>query len=270
MISALELQPNMISPQRPAGREMRKAAAGRNPRTNGGRPYHVSPSEPEIAIERERDHWDMARLASGDEQALNSLMERYGNKLLHHLERIVRNRSDAQELVQEAFIRVFKHRLNYNFESRFSTWLYTIGSNLAISLLRWRGRRPEEVPLPEDEEAEGEDSSIATDAFVDPAAMPCTQAQSDEWTDALEHALARLPERLRVPLLLFTLDGYSQAEVAAHVGCSVKAVETRVYHARERLRLEMERILDPSPFRPKARMHSPRSRADQRSPPAPV
>lgn len=184
----------------------------------------------------------MARLASGDDQALDSLMQRHARRLFAHLLRIVKNRADAVELVQEAFLRVFRHRLNYDYESRFTTWLYVIGSHLAINLLRWRARRPEHVPLPDGADDE---SNIVSEALVDPARAPGEQAQSDEWTDALEQALANLPEQLREPLLLICLDGCSQAEVAARLGCTVKAVETRLYHARKRLRVELERALNP-------------------------
>lgn len=184
----------------------------------------------------------MAQLASGDEQALDSLMLRHAKRLFAHLERIVKNRADAAELVQEAFLRVFRHRLNYNYESQFTTWLYVIGSHLAINLLRWRARRPEHVPLPD---GAPEDGDIASEAFVDPSPTPGEQAQRDEWTDALEQALARLPPQLREPLLLVCLDGCSQAEVAARLGCTVKAVETRLYHGRKRLRAELDGILNP-------------------------
>lgn len=256
MISVLEHPPGTVGPQRAPPPETWKAAAGYSHGVNRFVRKHAAVSESEIAVARERDRWDMARLASGDEEALRSLMERYSKKLLRHLEQMVRNHTDAEQLVIETFIRVFRHRLNYDFESRFSTWLYTIGSNLAISLLRWRARQPSQVPLPEVEEPEDDDSSIATDALVDTRPVPREQAETNEWTDALELALARLPENLRVALLLVALDGCSQAEVAERLGCSVKAVETRVYHARKRLRSEMDRILNPVRLRVEARMRA--------------
>jgi RNA polymerase sigma-70 factor (ECF subfamily) len=173
-------------------------------------------------------------------------MQRHARKLCSHLERIVKNRADATELVQEAFMRVFQHRRDFNFEGRFSTWLYVIGSRLAINLLRWRSRRPEFVPLPE---AVQEQSGGSTDAFVDHAPTPREQAEGDEWTDALELALAKMPPQLREPLLMVSLDSCSQTEVARRLGCTVKAVETRLYHGRKRLRAELESVLNPWRFR---------------------
>lgn len=187
----------------------------------------------------------MARLINGDEQALNSLMERHRKSLKHLIENIVRNSSDAEELVNETFIRVFQHRSGYKFESSFSTWLYVIGSNLGRSLLRWRTRHPEFAVSPEDAARCFSDDEEDGAALVDPAPTPREQAESDQWTEALEEALARLPEKLREPLLLVSLDSRSQAEVASRLGCTIKAVETRLYQGRRRLRKELEHILNP-------------------------
>ncbi len=257
VISVLDSAPVSVFQPRNGEPETRDAANGRTRPIDGVGRNHVALSEPLIVETPDADRWDMARLASGDEQALDSLMHRHGKKLLRHMERMVRNHSDAKELVNEAFTRVFRHRRDYNFESRFSTWLYVIGSHLAINLLRWRSRRPEFVPLAE---TAGEQSSATADSLIDPAPTPCEQAESDEWTSALAEALARLPQQLRVPLLLVSLDSCSQAEVAARLGCTVKAVETRLYHGRKRLRAELESILNPWQCRLNGAIHSQSSR----------
>ncbi len=250
MNAVLEQKPVTLLPQLLLAWPLERNGAADNAGVvNGVRRNHVATSTPKIIVAWERDRWDMARLAGGDEQALASLMQRHATNLARHLERMVRNHSDAKELVNEAFIRVFQHRLDYNYESRFSTWLYVIASRLAINLLRWRGRHPEFLPLPEDA---ANNSSADLDALIDPALTPSEQAVSDEWTDALSEALAKLPEQLKGPLLLVALDGCSQAEVAARLGCTVKAVETRLYHGRKRLRSELENILSPWRFRVKA------------------
>jgi len=221
----------------------RRATISKARTVDSARCDRVPHSESRINSARERDCVDMARLARGDDQALESLMRRHAKPLLQQLECIVGNHSDAKELANQAFLRVFRHRLDFDFESPFTAWLYVIGSRLAISLLRWRARQPEFAPLPKDAAA---CSGAGTDAFVDPGPTPREQAERDEWTGALELALASLPEHFRVPLLLVSLDGCSHAEVASRLGCTVKAVETRVYHGRIRLRLEVGKILNPS------------------------
>lgn len=242
MISAFEQEPITVREQRADLPPAQAEPAWPLHPVNGARRNHVAVSGPQVIVTRERDHRDMVRLAGGDDHAMDSLMQRHARKLSAHLERIVKNRADAAELVQEAFVRVFRHRRDFNFEGRFSTWLYVIGSRLAINLLRWRSRRPEFVPLPE---AVQEQSGSSTCALVDPAPTPREQAERDEWTDALELALARMPPQLREPLLMVSLDGFSQAEVARRLDCTVKAVETRVYHGRKRLRAELESLLNP-------------------------
>lgn len=242
MIFELEQPPTAVVEPRENGSPAETTVNGEARAVNGVcRSYRATPLEPQIIVSREHDHWDMARLADGDEEGLDSLMQRHSKALLRHLERMVRNHTDAKELVNDAFLRVYRHRRDYNYESKFTMWLYVIGSHLAINLLRWRSRRPEHVPLPE----EVSENSGGMVTLLDSAPTPREQAEADEWTDALEKALAKLPEQLRVPLLRVALDGCSQAEVAAQLGCTVKAVETRLYHARKRLRLELDRILNP-------------------------
>lgn len=240
MISELEQPPTAVVELRDDASRTQNRVNGEARAVNGARQNHVA-LEPQLIVSREHDHWDMARLASGDEEGLDSLMQRHSKTLLRHIERMVRNHSDAKELVNDAFLRVFRHRMDYNYESKFSTWLYVIGSHLAINLLRWRSRRPEHVPLAES--ISENSGGIVT--LLDSTPTPSEQAEADEWLDALEQALAKLPEQLRVPLLRVALDGCSQAEVAAQLGCTVKAVETRLYHARKRLRFELDRILNP-------------------------
>ena len=92
------------------------------------------------------DQADMARLVEGHEAALNALMERHAGALFGFLCRFVRDEDAANDLAQETFVRVYQHRADFKPSQRFSTWLFTIGGNLARNHLRARSRRPE-VPL---------------------------------------------------------------------------------------------------------------------------
>lgn len=213
---------------------------------------HVSPSISLRTRGRQaRDHNFMAQLAGGDEGALEALMHLYARWLLIRLDRIVHNPTDAAELVQETFIRVFQHRNQFNFRSRFSSWLYTIGLNLARNLLRRRKRQPELLPLREDGELT--DREIE-EALIHFPPTPARQAETNEWVDALETALHRMPKSLSDPLELVALDGCSQAQAAEKLGCTIKAVETRLHHVRMRLRTEFESIYDPWKIRVNARI----------------
>jgi RNA polymerase sigma-70 factor (ECF subfamily) len=89
-----------------------------------------------------QDGADMARLAAGHDAALNDLMERHATPVFHFLCRMLGNEDDANDLAQEAFVRVFRARESFRPDARFSTWLFTIAANLARNQIRWRSRHP--------------------------------------------------------------------------------------------------------------------------------
>ena len=122
--------------------------------------------------------------------------------------------------------------------------LCIIARNLATDFLRWRARHPEFSQT-----RESDDDGSEIDSIVDPRATPREEAELDEWLAALELSLAHLPSEWRESVLLVSLDGYSLVEASARLGCTLKTVENRLYHARRKLRCEMTRVLGFSPFR---------------------
>lgn len=183
----------------------------------------------------------MARFATGDTQGLDELMRRYGKHLYGHLSRMVRNRNDAADLVLESFIRVFRYRARFNYELRFSSWLYTIASNLALNLLRGRSRQPQHVPLPE---SIYDSSGVICRTFIDPSPTPSEWLEKKEWKNAMGVALQKLPPKLRRVLILIVYEDLSQAQTAARLRCSIKTVEMRLYHGRKRLCAELRKSRD--------------------------
>ena len=180
----------------------------------------------------ELDRSDMARLASGDDAALNDLMERHGHKLFHYLIRLLHDEEEAADLAQETFVRVYRTSARFRTGSRFSTWLYTIATNLARDRLRWQSRHPR-VPL---NGPSGNPGPSLAGVLASPNLSPSETLEAAERADAVRRAVADLPEELRVPLVLAEYEGQSQAEIAAVLNCSAKAVEMRIYRARKELR----------------------------------
>ena len=172
----------------------------------------------------ELDAADMQRLVSGHDAALNELMARHGEKLFHFLIRGLQNEDEAADLAQEAFVRVYQHRAKFDASQKFSTWLYTIAANLVKDRHRWRSRHPQ-VSLDVENEQTGD----------------CLQA--DERADAVRRAVVALPEDLRTPLILAEYEERSHAEIGAILGCTVKAVESRIYRARQQLRASLGSVL---------------------------
>jgi RNA polymerase sigma-70 factor (ECF subfamily) len=187
----------------------------------------------------DRDVVDMRRLAAGHDAALNDLMERHGQPLFHFLLRLLHHETDAADLAQESFVRVYQNCRKFNPNRKFSTWLYTIATNLARDRLRWRLRHPQVSLDAESDETGAKLSDVLTDDTV----LPSEGIEARERAATVRDAVAALAEDLRVPLILAEYEGRSQAEIAAILDCSVKAVEMRIYRARQQLRVRLEKVL---------------------------
>lgn len=185
----------------------------------------------------------MAALAAGDDLALNRLVSRWQMPVRHFVFRYVQNEADADDLVQETFVRVFRHRGRYRPASRFSTWLFTIAVNLCRNHAEKRARRPT-VPLDDPHldgvSADG-DRPATEHASGEPG--PAETLAASERARAVRAAIAELPHDLRTAVLLFEYDDLSHAEIAAIAETTPKAVETRLYRARHLLRDKLARFL---------------------------
>lgn len=169
----------------------------------------------------------MQRLAAGDDLALNGLMERWKDKVAGFLLRMTGSSATAADLTQETFVKLYQSRARYQPAAPFPTYLFRIASNLARNHARWRQRHPT-VSM------DNEDENIPEHMETQPG--PDEQMQRSEQLQRVEKALAALPADLREAMLLFTYQDMSYADIAAAAGCSAKAVETRIYRARQMLR----------------------------------
>lgn len=164
----------------------------------------------------------MLSFREGDATAFDALFERWARPLFRYLERMVRDPGAAEELVQEAFLRVYRARERYEPDARFSTWLYRIATNLALNELRRPRRRDPHESLDAPEGPSLSADSQPTDEVVD----------ARRRAERLEMALAELPERQRAALWLSAVEGLSYAEVADSLDVSESAVKALVHRAR--------------------------------------
>jgi RNA polymerase sigma-70 factor, ECF subfamily len=178
------------------------------------------------------DRADMERLVAGQDAALNDLMERHATPVFHFLCRMLGNEDDADDLAQETFVRVFRARASFRTSEKFSTWLYTIAANLARNHCRWRSRHPH-VSL-EAGTGESEQTLGGTLPANDPA--PNEQTLTAERAAAVRVAVCKLPEDMREAIVLCEWEERSVAEAAAILETTPKAVESRLYRARQLLR----------------------------------
>ena len=170
----------------------------------------------------------MHQLSEGDDLALNELMSRWRERVAAYLLRMVGNHATAMDLTQETFVRLYASRQRYRPTAAFSTYLFHIATNLARNHARWKGRHPT-VPLTDEE-------GTVIHEPVDSQVSPDDAAALREQVALVKNAIAALPTDLREAVLLFTIEDMSHTEVATVLGCSAKAVEVRIYRARQALR----------------------------------
>jgi len=179
-----------------------------------------------------RDRADMERLIAGQDTALNDLMERHATPVFHFLCRMVGNEDDANDLAQETFVRVFKSCGSFRTSEKFSTWLFTIAANLARNHYRWRSRHP---AISLETENAGTEQTLGRTLPSD-APAPNEQALAAERAAAIRAAVGKLPEDMREVIVLCEWEELSMAEAAKILETTPKAVESRLYRARQLLR----------------------------------
>jgi len=185
------------------------------------------------------DRADMERLVAGNGAALNSLMERHATGVFHFLCRMLGNEDDANDLAQETFVRAYRARDSYRPEQKFSTWLFTIAANLARNQLRWRSRHPN-VSL--DAESETTEQTLG-DTLPANGCSPHEAAAAAERAEAVRAIVQRLPDDMREVVVLCDWEDLSVAEAAAILSTTPKAVESRLYRARNLLRERLKKWL---------------------------
>lgn len=170
----------------------------------------------------------MLAFRDGDRRAFEALFARYTPRVLTFLTRMVRDRSRAEELTQDVFVRIYNAAGRYEAKARFSTWIFGIAHNLALNELARAHRRYEQGT---DELAELESA--------DPAPGADEQLAAERTRKQLERALAKLPERQRAALLLRSEQGLGYEEIAQALDSSISSVKSLIHRARETLLSEL-------------------------------
>ena len=157
----------------------------------------------------------------GDPGAFEELVERTHRQAYTLAYRLVGDRQEAEDVVQEAYLRAFRSLRGFRGDARFETWLYRIVSNVAMSQLRRRGRFGDLLPRAP-EESGLEEEARPTDDLLE--------------RDELKRALASLPAGQRVVVVLKDVYGFSCQEIGDQIGVSEGAVKVRLHRARRRLK----------------------------------
>lgn len=174
-------------------------------------------------------------LKAGDRAAFSQLVELYSGRLYRLALKLLQNPQDAEDVLQETFIKAFRYIHNFDGRSSVSTWLYRIATNEA--LMQLRRKHPDTVSIEEpltDGDEEQEPLQI-----VDWCCLPEQELLTSETRLRLDEAARRLPETLKTVFLLRDIEDLSTAETAEVLGLTETAVKTRLSRARLRLREEL-------------------------------
>lgn len=154
----------------------------------------------------------------GDESVFSELLKRHKEKVRNIIYITLSNNDGVDDIAQEVFITVYRHLKSFRFESQFTTWLYRITINKCKDHLRKKNIRSIFLPLKDEEpvfESINEDTDIR---------------------HIVRNAIATLPDKLRIPLVLKDLEGFSYQEIADTMGCEIGTVKSRIFRAREALK----------------------------------
>jgi RNA polymerase sigma-70 factor (ECF subfamily) len=173
----------------------------------------------------------VAAYLAGRTRAFDELVDRYQKRLLNFIYRTIGDRERAEDLVQEVFIRVHRHLQRFDQSKKFSTWIYTIASNLAKNELRNRSRSPLVLFQTIKKNWEADHRPLQ---FEDPHHRPEDLYRRRQLRQLVEESVAQLPKHHRVVFVLRELEGKTYEEIAEITKCNLGTVKSRLNRARNR------------------------------------
>ena len=183
----------------------------------------------------------MLRVVGGDHQAFEQLVARYQDRMVGFFFHLLHDRTTAEDLAQDVFLRVFRHRERYEARARFSTWPFRSAHNLACNQKRGAVRR-REIPIAPGSDAydfQPQGQILAEKS----ALLPTRRLDSQEMRDIVRNALDDLGERQKTAVLLHKFEGMSYEEIGEVMGLGTVAVKSLLARARVRLKEVLEKYL---------------------------
>jgi RNA polymerase sigma-70 factor, ECF subfamily len=197
---------------------------------------------PTMSVESlDRARWDqisdeelVQRIRNGDTALYEAVMRRYNQRIYRIARSILRNDAEAEDVMQEAYVRAYQHLADFAGEAKFSTWLTKIAINESLGRLRRRAR------------TSGSNSSSDVNLHIMETVMtgerdPESQAYDRELKLVLEDSIEALPENYRSVFMLRVVEGLDVNETAAALNIGAETVKTRLHRGRALLRKELER-----------------------------
>ena len=196
---------------------------------------------PELSRAQDEDWSWIQAFREGDASAFERIFEKYQRLVINLAFRFVRERAVAEDIAQEVFIKLYEKKLRLEPKAKFTTWLYRVTVNLTLDVLRKRKNVLRSL-----DETIGDPKGAKTtwlDKVADPGAVSAKVLEGEEIQLIVQRAVHALPEKLKWPILLYQFEELPYKEIATILGISAKAVERRIYHAKEALRPLLSKYL---------------------------
>jgi RNA polymerase sigma-70 factor (ECF subfamily) len=176
----------------------------------------------------------MLKVQEGDFAAFEALVDKYKQPVTNIVARIIRDKTEAEDLAQNVFLQVYKASSRYRVTAKFSTWLFTIARNLSLNELRRRSRHPASSL---DAPVGGEDDDLPARQIEDrQVSSAADQALNAELVEKIDQVLGELPVNQRTAIILVKEKGLSYDDIAGILGCSVSAVKSLIHRGRETIK----------------------------------
>jgi RNA polymerase sigma-70 factor (ECF subfamily) len=183
---------------------------------------------------KDDDYGLIQAINSGQVDKFHDLVKRYEQRLYNFSLRMCRDHSDAEDMVQDTFLNVFKYLKDFRYETKFKNWLYKVAASTCIKKRR-RSKFAPEKELSLDEFRPG-DTAETVEKVPEWALMPLDKLLNEELSSAIHRAILSIPKRYRMVIVLRDIEGFSTAETAQILNLSAANVKVRLHRARLYLR----------------------------------
>lgn len=207
----------------------------RGPMVSGTNPLAQDATGPRVVIE-DPDRDLVVRWQAGDEKAFEELISRHERRIYRLLYRMMGNKEDAEDLTQETFLSLHRHGHRFRAEARFSTFVYRVAANAALNRRRSLGRGRARI----------DKLKTRHDAGDDLPSSPRNPEDATHGSELSEHvrvALDELSPSLRMPVVLYDIEGLAYGEIAKVLGIAEGTVKSRIHRARQALREHLKELL---------------------------
>jgi RNA polymerase sigma-70 factor (ECF subfamily) len=187
-------------------------------------------------INEESEPLNLKKLQSGDTEELTKMVQQYSGPIYRVALRMLNDQAEAEDVLQETFIKALRSLENFEGRSNLSTWLYRIAVNESLMVIR---KRKPEISIKQDDAGYEENEGISVSQIVDWCCLPESEFLTNETRGVLADAIQKLPENLRTVFILRDIEGLSIIETAQALELTETNVKTRLLRARMKLREEL-------------------------------